>query len=298
MWKNSSWEDGLLTGVILLIGTAELSHLWGVFLNRPFSECVMVFAVSAGTLLAAAVVLEAVRRRKRGQRGRSLDKSILKGDLGELFLLLVLGLIILGQIYFTASGRNIYRQGDMTVETVGSFLQSNGIYRINPLTGAAYREGIPLRLKILCLPALYGAICSIFRLSPREAVWQVVPVITLLGCYTAYSCLGKCLFPEGRKRRLVFLIAVGCLLWAGSYAYGMDGFGVLYSGWRGVTIRNCVLLPYLISLCLRKKWLSVLLCMAAEACIVWTFYGMGAGFGIFLGMTAIELWRRRRGYEK
>ena len=294
MRKDSSWADGLLTGEILLIGTAEIAHLWGVLLHRPFSECVLVFTVLAAVLLAGAAALAAVRLHREG-RGRKLpDKSVLTGNPGEWILLLILGLMIIWQILFTASGENIYRQGDMTVETVGSFLQSNGIYQVNPLTGGAYLEGIPLRLKILCLPALYGAICSIFRLDPRLAVWHVVPVITLISCYAAYSCLGRCLFPESRKKRLTFLIAVGCLLWAGSYAFGMDGFGVLYSGWRGLTIRNCVILPDLFSLCLRKKWFQVLLCAAAEACIVWTLYGLGAGVVISLGMAGIGFWLRHR----
>ncbi len=52
MRKDSSWADGLLTGEILLIGTAEIAHLWGVLLHRPFSECVLVFTVLAAVLLA------------------------------------------------------------------------------------------------------------------------------------------------------------------------------------------------------------------------------------------------------
>lgn len=294
MRKDNAWADRLLTGEILLIGTAQIAHLWGVFLHRPFSECVLVFIVLAAVLLAGAGGLAVVRLRREGRSWKLPDKSILAGNHGERLLLLILGLLIIGQIFYIAAGSSAYRQGDMTVETVGSFLQSNGIYQVNPLTGGAYREGIPLRLKILCLPTLYGAICSIFRLDPRQAVWQVVPVITLISCYAAYSCLGRCLFPESRKKRLTFLIAAGCLLWAGSYAYGMDGFGVLYSGWRGLTIRNCVILPYLLSLCLRKKWFSMLMCVAAEACIVWTLYGLGAGAAVSLGMTGIGFLLRHR----
>ena len=55
----------------------------------------------------------------------------------------------------------------------------------------------------------------------------------------------------------------------------VDGFGVLHSGFRGTVIRNVVLMPYLLSLCLRRRWLAVLLCIAAEVCIVWTLYGAG-----------------------
>lgn len=71
------------------------------------------------------------------------------------------------------------------------------------------------------------------------------------------------------------MVIVALLFWAGAYHYVMDGFGILYGGFKGTTIRNVVLMPYLLSLCLRRRWAAVFLCIAAEACIVWTLYGAG-----------------------
>ena len=71
---------------------------------------------------------------------------------------------------------------------------------------------------------------------------------------------------------MLFVAAVFCV---GDYMYGMDGFGILYSGFRGVTIRNVVLLPYTFAAVLRRNWKLAALCVLGEACIVWTFYGMG-----------------------
>ena len=68
----------------------------------------------------------------------------------------------------------------------------------------------------------------------------------------------------------------------------MDGFNVLFAGWRGVSIRNAVLIPYTVSLCIRKKYLHALLCVLAEACIVWTHYGLGACLVVILGMALIQ----------
>jgi membrane-bound ClpP family serine protease len=56
---------------------------------------------------------------------------------------------------------------------------------------------------------------------------------------------------------------------------GVDGFDVFYGGFRGVTIRAAVLLPYLLSCLMDRKYTGVILCILAEACIVWTLYGAG-----------------------
>lgn len=46
---------------------------------------------------------------------------------------------------------------------------------------------------------------------------------------------------------------------------GVDGFDVFYGGFRGVTIRAAVLLPYLLSCLMDRKYTGVILCILAEA---------------------------------
>ena len=157
------------------------------------------------------------------------------------------------------------------------------------MTGLAYETGIPTRLKILCLPTLYAALCRVLHMAPQVLVWRVIPILTILGCYGAFLTVGKCIFPEDAGKRRFFLLMTAALLWAGIYLYGMDGFQLLFSGWRGVSIRNLVLLPWLISLCLRKKKLPVLLCIAAEACITWTLYGLGVCLLVAAGLMITDL---------
>ncbi len=278
MTENYSLSDSIATAVILLVGTAEAVHLYGSFLHRPLGECAVVFGILAllvlGALTAVSILLEKKRRSKEGNSWSRTEKVLL-----AVFLLLVLT-----QLLYIAGGR-IYRQGDMTVETVNSFLENNGSYQVNPLTGRPYAEGLPARIRILCLPSLYAFITSLFHISPGLLVWRVIPAVVFFCCLCAYGCLGKALFPERRDRRLGFLVIVLLLLWVGSYRYGMDGFGILFAGWRGVTLRNAILIPYALSLCLRKKYLHALLCAAAEACVVWTFYGLGAVLAVICGMA-------------
>lgn len=278
-----SFCDVLLTGGIAVIGVAEAVHLSAVFVHLSLDRCALLFGSLTGilSLVSLAIWLISYFRNKGRAEGRILEKPSL------LFLLPTL--LFLGQAVYILLMGGIYLNGDMTVETVVSFLYSNEIYQVNPMTGAAYQGGIPLRLEILCLPTFYSMLCRIFSLEPQTVVWQVVPCVTLVCCYGAFCCVGKTLFPESGKRQACFLSAAAVLLWAGDYAFGMDGFGVLYGGFRGVVIRNTVLIPFLVSLCLRRKWKLAVLCIVAEACLVWTLYGAGICVLLAVGLTVSRL---------
>lgn len=296
MQKRDSFADIMILIFMMAIGAAEAAHLFGAFFHRPVSVCSLIFAVLLVMSAAVLLCLWIFRRRKSVNREaacnakRTFSKS-------ERLLLLLFSALVFSQILFMLIGKNVYIRGDMTVETVRSFLQTDGVYRVNPLTGRPYAEGLPSRIQILCLPTLYAAVSSIFHISPDVLVLYVIPVITLLCCYGAYGCLAAALFPENRYRRLCFLAAVAFLIWIGSYGYGMDGFGLIFTGWRGVTIRNAVLIPYAVSCCLRRKYFCLLLCVLAEACIVWTLYGMGVCLPVILGMLLVCRLRRGAGKE-
>lgn len=263
-------SDALLTGWIAIIGAAEAVHLAAVFRHVSLSFCTTVFCVLTVvmTIVSLAVSFFAYFRKRSGAGKPGLAKPPL------LFLIPVA--VLLGQLAYIVLADSVYLSRDMTLETVMSFLHTNGIYQVNPVTGAVYESGIPLRVEILCLPTLYSVMSRIFHVEAQALVWTAVPCVMLICSYSAFRCVGRSLFPDSVKRQACFLAVTALLLWAGSYAFGMDGFDVLYSGFRGVTIRNTVLLPYLFSLCIRKKWKAAVLCIVAEACLVWTLYGMGA----------------------
>lgn len=294
MTENYSFADGVVSFMIALTGVAEAAHLYGVFLHRPLSECAILFGILSALALIALVTVAIWRRRRRRQPG-------IKGEdgLATRILLVCVILLAVSQLLYIVMGKGVYRQGDMTVETVGSFLQTNALYQVNPMTGRAYEGGIPSRLKVLCLPTMYASFCSFFHMPPDRLVWCVIPVLTLAACYAAYTCLAGSLFPGDKRRQLCFLFIVALLIWAGNYEAGVDGFQILSSGWRGVTLRNTVLIPYAISLCLRKKYLHALLCILAEVCIVWTLYGLGACLLVIVGMMIIQfLWGKRKPGEE
>lgn len=303
--------DRLIVGLTAVVGMAEIAHLAAVFLARSFSDTVCLFAAEtiAGVMGALGICLwlRAESRSKNSSKPGSRSKDRRRkgehskwsgGDFTPCFaaFFLIFVLLVIYQIVTVSAGDNVWRSGDMTVETVESFLETNGVYRVDPLTGQAYKLGVPLRIRILCLPTLYGILCRLFGMRAVKLVWELVPLLVLLLSYLAFWTLAKALFAEekDREKRLLFMVFVAALLCVGDYLYGMDGFGLMHCGYRGVTIRNMILMPYTFGLALRHKWKPVLLCILAEACLVWTLYGMGTCLVAALGMGALRIWQKQR----
>lgn len=302
------WEDEILTGVILLIGLAEAAHLKEVALGRSVSASTDFFLLlTVGTLLVSAGILlaDCLRNRggaagKQGTRREGIKGRMLSArpERRELPALICLGVLAAVQIGIAAAGTSPYLDTDMTLETVEGFLKTDRIYESNPMTGLPYQQGIPSRLKILCLPTFYAMLCRLSHTGAELLVRHAVPVAVLLMAYLVYGILAKSLFPENRRFREIFLTLTLLLFFAGDYMYGMDGFGLLHGGFQGVNIRGAVLIPYLLSLCLRRKWRLALGPVLAEACIVWTMYGLGMGALLLAVMAAPHAVRRIRGRRK
>ncbi len=291
--KRNRLEDILLMDFCGLIVLAEILHMAILLRGWSFSRCAIWFAVGLAVIAVVSAAFfawkacangrarreEATRAAKDGSDTGRIDTAAVKrmGKTRAVEWGLVLGvlLIMLSQVLFLLFGGQVYLKGDMTVETVGSFLATDSVYQVNPMTGAPYEIGMPLRLQILGLPGMYGFLCSVTGISPITMVGVIIPVVVLIFSYLAFGLLGQALFPEESKKQWGFLIAVGILFWVEATAVSMDGFQLLYAGYQGVTIRNLVLLPWLFSLVLRKKWLYAFALVAVEACIVWTLYGLG-----------------------
>ncbi|MBR1855234.1 MAG: hypothetical protein IJ794_19185 [Lachnospiraceae bacterium] len=234
---------------------------------------------------------------RAGQGFSGKDITPRFAGIGLVFLLLVLF-----QVMTITSGEKLVIRGDQTIETVQSMLETDGIYMVNPLTGRPYTAGIPKRIQILGLPTFYGILCRLIGMIVRDELrgggvcetllvgW--VPLAMLGLTYLAHWTVAKVLFPEekDREKRMLFLAVVAAVFCVGNYAFGLDGFGLLYCGYRGVAIRNGILLPYTVGLMLRNKWKIAVFCILAEACIVWTLYGMGACLVVVVGMALVRMW--------
>lgn len=287
--RDFSLGDSLVMGYIGCIGLAEAAHLGVLFFGRSFSACANYFSqailgvsgLSAFVCLIAFIVYQIHNPGKK--KRKCPDKRTIL--LGAAFLILVAM-----QVLLLLMDSRVYRIGDMTLETVKSFLATDRVYQINPLTGASYEQGIPSRLQILCLPSFYGFLVRIFGVGEEALIWHGIPIVVLLVCYGAYAAMAKGLFAGEPTKQLMFLCVVAILIFSTTGMHGVDGFNLLYGGFRGETLRNAVLLPYTISLVLRKKWRLLPFVLLAEVCVVWTLYGLGLCFltaAVFIAVSLV-----------
>ncbi len=259
-----SLADLYVAGFIVCIGAAEVAHLAGLFLGLGMGEVTIIWAgIFALLLLGCGIIWWKLGRKPRG------EQPCHKG-LPICFLLLVLF-----QMLYIFCMQQVVTSGDITLETVTTFLYEDGIHRVNPVTGGAYVNPLSMGYKILCLPTLYGAVCKLTGLLPEIVVCHIVPILVLGGCYSAYYKLSELLFGKHLGKRYTFMILVASVLWlmdGGSY---LDGYGIFQAGYLGTTIRGMILIPYTLQGGLDKQWWKCVLCILAEACVCQTLWGLG-----------------------
>ncbi|MBQ7920925.1 MAG: hypothetical protein IJ324_13410 [Lachnospiraceae bacterium] len=286
--KCFSAEEIFLNGFCVLIGLAEAAHLGAVVLNRSVTwMAAALWGLTAFLcFLSLALMIREGRKKDKKSRISVKQEDASKSTVQLLWGCLALSLVF--QVIMIMTGGESYREGDMTIETVQTFLSDNAVYQTNPLTGRAYEGGIPLRLEILCLPSLYSS-TAILTGEDVNALLAVFRVVVLLGSYLAFSSLAKVLFQNDKTGRIVMLILVSLLIWCGDYMISMDGFQLLHCGYRGTAVRNGILVPFTLSMCLQKKWKGAVVAILAETCIVWTLYGLGACLLITVVMVLFHL---------
>lgn len=283
----------LIVGWLVVIGLAEAAHLAAVFLGWSLSKVTGAFAIAGLVISCVGCIVWLISRRSVEKVKKTSPRELTPLRFG---MILAFVLPVIWQIMTIVSQESVYRVGDMTAETVESFLEEDSIYAVNPLTGKPYEAGIPLRIKILGLPTLYAVLCNLFGVSSMELVWKYIPILVLILSYGAFGIIGRALFDREKDRDncLLFMAFTALVFCAGDYALGMDGFGLLHGGFRGVTIRNMVLVPYAFSLALRRKWRPACAVVLAEACIAWTLYGMGMCLAVLAGMAAIGVFQNKK----
>ena len=282
----------LPAGFCVLIGCAQVCHLSSVFLNWSVSRIAfLLLAVLSVLTVAGAVILATSRSRQPFAKG---SRSVGPWKMSQQLLAGAFALSVVFQVIMIMTGDKSCNTGDMTLEMVRTNLAQDQVYSINPLTGQPYTAGVPIRLKILCLPSLYTFICRLTGLDAELVVCRLMPVVVLVISYFAYSVPGKILFGSDRTGRLLMLLVISVLFWCGDYMDVMDGFLLLHGGYRGVAVRNGILFPFTLGMCMQKKWKLAALSILAETCIVWTLYGLGACLLVVVVMLLINLWIRVR----
>lgn len=284
------FADCFLCGWIACIGVAMVAHISGLLAGFSLAFTGKIFL---GLLLILALV-SAFTGGFGVLKGKC--KYFMSGTAEKVPLGLPLGFLGLfsAQIMYVYCMEPVVVPGDITLETVQSFLAQDGIYKVLPLTGSYSESGIPMRYAVLCLPTLYAVLVQKTGLKAALIVCHMVPVIVLGLGYLSYFRLSESLFgKKNLRKRYGFLLIVALVFLFSDHAVFLDGYGALHAGYTGTTARNLILVPLTISAMLERRYWKAILCILAEASIVWTFWGCGVCVVITLGMLILEIFERK-----
>ena len=152
--KRGLFGDNLIAGEIVIIGAAAAVHLAAAVFGWSFGRCAMVLGGLVCAVPVCGVLFYGIRSGKRlsGSGDDAPAGKFRFQSRTECCLYAVFTLIFLSQLAFICMGDSNYRQGDMTVETVGSILETDGVYQVNPMTGLPYTGGYRSDLKYCVFP--------------------------------------------------------------------------------------------------------------------------------------------------
>lgn len=147
-------SDILIGGSLIIIGLTEIAHLAGCLLGWSFLTVTDLLLAEVGIVLLAAILLSVISRQRRKRATAGKNDPVADQNSGTdtakekstQILTGVLAFLILLQILRILTGNRMWLTGDMTVETVNTFLRENAVYTVNPLTGTAYSMGMSLQI--------------------------------------------------------------------------------------------------------------------------------------------------------
>ncbi|MCR4618653.1 MAG: hypothetical protein K5669_10795 [Lachnospiraceae bacterium] len=272
-------------GIILFFLIAGLSNAVSVFLSYSFDKSIRVFAVFLIIFLTVFYFLFIIWRffDVLGKNAGKDDKSSVSTVKTETFnkkiytvLISLSCLFSVGAILVAVFGK-IYINGDQTLETVNSFLSTNQMYSVNPLTGLPYDGDFPARLKYMFLPFFYSVLCHTFDVDTMLLLYRIIPVYYLFAGYTIFVTIGDTLFKEKNKKVLFYLVSVFLIFCAGT-STGSIEFDIFHTGYRSGAFLIFIIVNVCASMILKKRFVACILPIVLEPLCASTRFGVGACF--------------------
>lgn len=261
---------------ISILGAAEAINLLALAKHMQVDKASKLFLVAFILVSVAFIVILTILVKKDFSSIKAQVNDIKSNKL-SIFIYICFIAMVIFQIIFHYHLCKPYIAGDITGETVTTFIRSNEFHTINPMTGLPYTEGIPNRLKILCIPSLYAFISSLTGINPYTLCYRLAPAFIVPVAYLVYSLYAKYLFGKDTLKKPAFMLIISFVLFLGFIGTITETRFLMTQAWSPEAIRNTIILPFIIISLFNKKWWDVVICILAEAVLCWTLYGLGYG---------------------
>ena len=280
----------LITGLWILLGCAEAAHLITIMTDRSLQTYTVLCGVFVLAGLLAYMGLWILARR----RTETSKKTAGRATIGHSPFLVCFVVLAGMTVYHFIDGYVPDLQDAVYEITLGN-VESGSIMTVHPFLGNVTEASMPMRMQILGLSSLYSALITISKQSPYIIMCKVIPLAVWGLSILLYAAFAEELFQENAHKRWLFLSVVVLIYLVTSGSVGLAGQRLFYAGFSGETIRAVLLMPYTLYVSWQKKWHLTVLAVLAEACLVWTTFGVGYCFLIAVCMFVVHLWIDRRG---
>ena len=269
------------TGTMISLAVAGAVNILSVALRFTVTRGCLLFALLMAVLFLLCLILSivAIIKNQKPTTGTVPDKLV-------YVLIIIAAVLAAAQMIYLGKAAGISYLGDQTLETVNSFLATDRLYSVDPLTGNPYQNGYPFRLSLQCLPFFYSALTGLFSVKASVTVWQIMPVFWLFCGYCTFLRIADSLFVKNRSKML-FLIICQALLWCSNTAPGGTGFNIFHLGFSSVTVLELLLISWTIGTVLSGNYVAALLAIIVEPMVASTQFGVGACFFITLALFVI-----------
>lgn len=274
------------TGAVALLAISGAVNAVAVITHLSIGTAGKLFLAVVACVFMLALIISIVALIKRTQKKNSAKPNDNKTNSLTLILFIASGLIAIAQIMIIARADGITYLGDQTLETVNSFLITDQLYSVDPLTGNPYINGYPFRLSLQCLPFLYTILAKYTGITASVIVWQIMPAFWLVCGYCTFMSIGDSLLRTTIQKQ-VFLLICQFLLWCTNSGAGATGFNIFHSGFSASTVLELLIIGWTLSVLLSGNTLAALLTIAVEPFVASTKFGIGVCFVLMVAFIVI-----------
>lgn len=243
-----------------------------ILAERNFQDVVQLFSGYMAVMVLAAIVIGVLRHKGNPLPRRDLERSGGKDPAAMLLWGCVVGLILLQLVMACLLA---YEEGDdafyVAVSTIT--VDSDTMYQKLPYTGGA--TGLDARHGLAPMPIWIAYLSRISGMRTVTVAQVALPLVLIVMTYGIYYLLGKRLFPDGKRKLPLFMLAIQILVLFGGYSvYSAENFLLVRTA-QGKSVMANVIIPFLLYL-----FLLLLERLQEEG-------RTGAGLWILMGLTMV-----------
>ena len=261
-----------VSGQIILWAGFQVICVPMILAERRFQDVVVLFSGYMAAMMLLAVAVD-IRHRSNNSFGKRVKKAGREKDMVAFLLWGSVVSLVLVQLVLACLLS--YEEGDdafyVAVSTITA--DADTMYQTLPYTGGT--TGLDARHGLAPMPIWVAYLARISGMQAVTVAQVVLPLTLIVMTYGIYLLLGKRLFPDGRRKLPLFLLAIQVLVLFGGYSvYSAENFLLVRTA-QGKSIMANIVIPFLMYL-----FLVILEQLQSEK-------RSGAGLWLMTGLTMV-----------